>query len=227
MIRIHQCGGGNVGDMLTQPIIEFFIGDKTVNVKSTETNKVLGIGSIISWAVKENDIIWGSGLISDQKIKLPSCKILALRGRLTAQNVNSDCKVFGDPALLLPLMYNPQDIKKEYKLGIIEHYVDKNLYSNDGHRISVWSKWKSFVDEVLKCEKVVSSSLHGCVIADAYGIPVEWVELSNKVIGKGFKFRDYLTGTNRENFSENFDLQSIQTELIKVLQDEFNTADKS
>ncbi len=227
MIRIHQCGGGNIGDMITLPIVEHFLKKKVVNVKNTETGKLLGVGSIISWAVKENDIVWGSGLISDQKIELPPCKVLALRGMLTAENINSDCNVFGDPALLLPFLYNPTNIKKEHKVGVIEHYVDKNLYNGEGHRISVWMKWKEFIDEVLKCEKIVSSSLHGCVIPEAYGIPVEWIELSNKVIGKGFKFRDYLSGTKRTSFSEEFDLKSIQNKLIEVLQNEFNTTDKS
>lgn len=225
-LRIHQLGDGNVGDMLTQPIVEHILGVTTINVKHQESNKLLGVGSILSWAVMEGDVVWGSGNIADKPIKLPSCKILALRGKLSEKNTGVDCKVFGDPALLLPLIYNPRNIQKEHKLGIIEHYVDKGLYQNDGYRISVWQKWQNFVDEVIKCEKIVSSSLHGCIIAEAYGIPVEWVVLSDRVAGKGFKFRDHLSATNRTNFSESLDLKElkeIQNQLIKVLKDEYFT----
>jgi pyruvyltransferase len=223
MIKIYQCGGHNVGDSITKPLIEHFCQDDVLNCKKEDTGKLLGVGSILSWGVRDGDIIWGSGLISDKILKLPSCKVLALRGKLTAKNVNSSCEVFGDPALLLPLIYNPINIKKEYDVGVVEHYVDKGLYIGEGYRISILQNWKSFVDEILKCKHIISSSLHGCIIPEAYGIPVTWVQLSDKVIGKGFKFRDYLTGTNRVSFSETFDLNLIQKSLLNVLNNEFNT----
>jgi pyruvyltransferase len=223
-IKVRQCGGGNVGDMLTIPIVEYFLGVKAENVKDNDVNKLVGVGSILSWVPREGDVIWGSGLISDQVKTLPvNCKVLALRGKLSAKNIDSNCSTFGDPAVLLPLMYNPV-VEKKYELGIIEHYVDKNLYTEqDGHRISVWQNWKNFVEDVKSCERIVCSSLHGCIISEAYDIPVEWVVLSNKVIGNGFKFRDYLSATDRKSFSETFDKKYIQNNLVRVLLNEFNS----
>lgn len=216
-MKIYQYNHKNVGDNLTKPILEYFLNDTIEIVDPWIKNKLLGVGSIIHFA-SENDIIWGSGLISSNPVQLKNCNILALRGKLSANLLKSDCNVFGDPAVLMPLIYNPT-IEKIHKIGIIEHYVDKGLYKGDGHRIDVLLDWKSFINELKSCEYIKSSSLHGMILAEAYGIPCEWITLSNNIIGNGFKFRDYLSASDRINFSQPFDLITIQNNLLKVLRE--------
>ena len=225
-MNIYQWGGTNIGDAITKPIIDHILNINSVVVKKEETNKLIGIGSVLTWAVREKDVIWGSGLIEDKILNLPSHRVIALRGELTAKNINSDCEVFGDPGLLLPLLYNPK-IEIKHEIGIVEHFIDKGLYVGDGLRINILQNWKTFVDEIKSCKKIISSSLHGIVISEAYGIESEWVKLSNKVIGNGFKFYDYLSGTNRNSFQEKFDVEQIQKNLINVLKNEFNTRNQS
>ena len=135
----------NVGDSLSPVIISHFLGRKVEWVDKNYTPKLLAIGSIMK-ALRHNDVVWGSGVMSaNHKFgDLSDCKFLAIRGKLTRRILNIDCSNYGDPALLLPLIYNP-DVEKKYRVGIVEHYVDKNLYKGEGHKIDILQDTKSFI----------------------------------------------------------------------------------
>jgi pyruvyltransferase len=51
------------------------------------------------------------------------------------------------------------------------------------------------LQDIDKCDAILSSSLHGLVCADSLNIPNGWLSLSDKVFGKGFKFRDHFSAT--------------------------------
>lgn len=230
----------NVGDTLTPYILEHFIKDtEFVQVKEQASGKIMLVGSIMR-VIKSGDTILGVGVMreTDQFPQAKECKFLAVRGMMSQvilQKYGAEVPdVYGDPALLLPLMYNPKGIKKTHKVGIIPHFVDKReitekvgnkLAKGDSWKmIDIFLSWKEFIDEVLTCERVICSSLHGIVIAEAYGLPAEWVVLSDRVIGNGFKFKDYLTGTGRDiqgpgqfPILEKKVLEDIQKKLLKAL----------
>ena len=106
-------------------------------------------------------------------------------------------ELYGDPGLLLPLVYHPAVTGKQYSLGLIPHYVDyqkcKNMYRQhpDIKIVNVCQPVEKVVNEIRQCKATFSSSLHGLVVSHAYGIPSVWVEMSDLVTGKGYKFRDY------------------------------------
>lgn len=179
---------------------------KLVNCESEEPSYMI-CGSLLQHAIS-NNIIWGSGFISENNIvkDIPE-KIYAVRGKLTRNKllkIGIDCpEVYGDPALLYPKFYYPK-IEKKYKLGIVPHYIDKNN-SNIPHFvdteiliIDIMSGYENVIQQILSCERIVSSALHGIIISDAYKIPAMWIKFSNKVIGNGFKFRDYFSSVNRK-----------------------------
>ena len=115
---------------------------------------------------------------------------------LLAQGI--DCpEVYGDPALLLPHFFNP-DVPKRYSMGIVPHYIDKESPFLDRYRhdpqvliLDIESSIQDFVRAVKSCEVIFSSSLHGLICADSYGIPNTWIQFSDDVVGGDFKFRDY------------------------------------
>ena len=51
----------------------------------------------------------------------------------------------------------------------------------------------TFFAELTSCAAIASSSLHGLIFGEAYGLPTLWLRVSDKVIGGGFKFADWFS----------------------------------
>lgn len=226
----------NVGDTLTPEILHHFLpSDLTIQqVREDKSPKLLGVGSIMR-AILPGDTIWGTGVMNrtDKFPAASQCRFLAVRGKLSRDILIRDGgdvpEVYGDPAVLLPLMYRPE-VEVTHKVGVIPHFVDKRKVRNglqarklartDSVKvIDIFLPWQEFVKEVLSCEHIISSSLHGLIIAEAYGRTAEWVVLSHRVIGRGFKFRDYLTGTERAPQDEGIFPRLDEKVLAKQQQD--------
>lgn len=214
----------NFGDDLNKPIIEIISNKKVFFVQQINYNgeeNLAAIGSIIGTISTENSIIWGAGFISaDSPLSNVPKKICAVRGPLSKQRLddyNIDCPaIFGDPALLLPCIYSPKKEKK-YRYGVVPHMQDYDLPHVKRFRelhpeilfikLSGYKNWKAVIDEINSCEFVVSSSLHGLIVSDAYAIPNVFVQFSDLLMGGDFKFRDYMAGVNRK-YIEPVDLRS-------------------
>ena len=192
----------NVGDSLSLPIAQhFFTDDVTVISETQEVPNLMLVGSLIH----ECDIrthLCGMGLI------LPHIKcanrpdtVHAVRGPLTRYFLQRQGvlvpEIYGDPGVLLPEVIPPSDDAPEYAFGLIPHYVDKKrpvvelLRMQGVHILDVFAPVAEFVQELQKCEVLLFSSLHGIILAHAYGRKALWVWMSNDVIGNGFKFYDY------------------------------------
>lgn len=182
-------------------------------------------------------IVWGSGFLSDDKkfnLKESPKEILSVRGKLSREVLlkqGIDCpEIYGDPALLLPLFYNP-NVKKRYKLGIIPHIYDENnpLLKELNHKNEIiiitlhnYKDWHQIIDKINECELIFSSSLHGIIVADSYGIPNVWVEFSDKVIGNGFKFRDYYSSVSRNITAPVKIMKPINIDNINSYKEEYH-----
>ena len=161
----------------------------------------MAIGSIINHA-KHNTTIWGSG-IHDYNAKIPNVKfdIRAIRGPVSKkilEDNNITCpKIYGDPAILLPDFYNPKVLKtKDYI--IIPHYSKESNYKEYNNVVStITSDWKLFIQNILESKLVISGSLHGIILAEAYGIPAV---LLQDIDQDYLKYNDYYQSTGRPNY---------------------------
>lgn len=223
----------NFGDILNPVLIKALTKKEVqyVKIKYIDKEHFICIGSILSEARKDT-IVWGSGFVDNNSFckEVPK-KICAVRGPKTRELLikqGIECpEVYGDPALLLPSIYKPL-VKKKYKLGIIPHYIDQNSswlskIKNNPEILIIDILDKNifnFIDNILSCEKIASSSLHGIIVADAYNTPSLWIEFSKNILGNGFKFNDYFLSVGRKEESP-FNIQTT-TSILEVL-DNFKT----
>lgn len=206
----------NWGDIVNPVLIEHLSGRSVIraqavfNVRRRTTYSV--IGSVLDGLAQSPVEVWGSGFkFANSRFRVRPRRIHALRGPLSAaiarrQGIQVP-DVYGDPALLFPLLYSPPR-SVEYELGIIPHYADRSsphvarLGAVSGvHIIDITAGITEVPNQVARCAAIASSSLHGMILADAYGIPSTWIEFSDRVEGGGFKFRDYLAGVGRREES--------------------------
>lgn len=156
------------------------------------------IGSILRRA-KEHSIIWGAGIMFHNS-EVPKAKFLLVRGPLTRNRLlqlgYNVPERYGDPALLISLFNKPK-AKKKFKIGIVPHFLDyQEVYNkfgtHDGIRIInlLTNNPQEVIDEINNCEKILSSSLHGIIVAHALNIPVLWIKISEK-LRDDIKFYDY------------------------------------
>lgn len=214
-VKLQKKKKENYGDLLGKYLVEkiskkpvIWVKPSSFSLKNIFKPIYVTVGSILAH-INKNCIVWGSGIISkDQDIS--NAKFLAVRGPQTRNyllELGYDVpKVFGDPGILLPRYYNP-NISTEYKFGIIPHYNDfkivKDLYSGNENIIVIdlmTNDVESTTNEILKCQRIVSSSLHGIIIGHAYKIPAVWKRFSDKPFGDNIKFQDYFESVNIEPY---------------------------
>lgn len=200
-------GKYNIGDLLS-PYIVSKISPFPLEYESLDSRgKFCAVGSLINdRSLKTGGVFWGTGMLTaNVRHHSAFAEFLAVRGPITRASLLSagySCPhVYGDPALLMPNIV-PLKRTKEYRLGVIAHHSHRSLVScaDDVLFIDVLRKpgeEAEFVKEMCRCEAILSSSLHGVILAQAYGIPVCWFTVvKNPLSGAdpNKKFIDYYYG---------------------------------
>jgi hypothetical protein len=192
----------NLGDNLT-PWLLRKMGHTAYYVPiESDQSKFIISGSILSLA-DGACTVWGAGLGAiDQNVK-SSARIHAVRGPLSRMRCYGDCPpIYGDPGLLVPKFYSPRPFTSpgyshSRQIGLLPHFVDQArvfpVYeSHEGIRlINILDSVEAIADAVVGCDLIVSSALHGIILAVAYQVPFLWVRFSDLVIGGDFKFVDF------------------------------------
>ena len=196
----------NIGDQVAPLVLETVVGRRATQCRSSDTAHIVSIGSIFA-SVTRRSFVWGTGIMHpDFGIGAPDVgRILAVRGKLTYRAlVQAGLAVrdipLGDPGFLAPQLWVDTTTggRCTYRLGIVPHYVDwshpfiEYLRSQEDVLVlDVRDPPEIFFPALASCEAIVSTSLHGLIFAESLGLPNLWMELSDRVAGRGFKFHDW------------------------------------
>lgn len=217
--------GVNFGDDLLKNVFEHLSKGRYLwNPTSVFQKKVFIGGSVLDMA-RDGDYVWGAGLRNlGQRFFFKQLNVFAVRGPLTREFLirrGIECPaVFGDPGILTPRLY--PDLKGKSisgQKGIVPHFSEyeniKKLFSSqdDVVVINPCRPSRDVVSDIASCESIASSSLHGIIVAESFGIPAVWWRASeNEPI---YKYYDYYLSTGRagiyyNNVKDSFDYLSQQ-----------------
>lgn len=192
-------GHPNFGDALTPWLLPRY-GVVPVYRRPARA-RLAGVGSIIEFLPDEySGAIWGSGLIRDVEVSLPRARVLAVRGPLTRDRIGAPPDVaLGDPGILLS-RWLPAPTSPRQGIGLLPHGHHRGTawvegaarrLGDEGTVIDVHQGPATVARQISRCRVLITSSLHGLVVADSYGVPAVWTTLAPALDGGDFKFRDY------------------------------------
>ena len=201
----------NVGDLLSKVIFDYLLTYKGVkSLRSKRTLRITFIGSVIQFLTADA-IVYGSGFLFEyvaQQFAKKNLKldIRAVRGPLTKAKLEEIGyevpTVFGDPAILLPMFYTPPTVGDKKDFLVIPHWKTVDKYIEKGYPVlsPLTADWENFINEIASAKLIISSSLHGIILAEAYGIPAILLDEVEK--GNLFKYEDYYQSTGRKEFTK-------------------------
>lgn len=188
---------------------------------------LVAVGSLLE-SVNRHCIVWGTGM-AQSTLRINPGRVIMTRGFLSqkivenmgGQVLNKEC---GDPALLLPLIYNP-DVEKKYDITIIPHRSHYERMKEDiaksHHHIHIVNLTvesevdiEAIIKEIKQSRFILSSSLHGIIVAHAYGIPALRVYFED-LPGGDFKFKDYFSSVDIPYYTPLDWKQIIAANMVK------------
>jgi len=190
--------------------------------------------------------IWGAGFIIGKNqykyMKRPFYKpefyfrkisLHAVRGKKSLKRLEKifktkfpDC-VIGDPGLLVSELSNLNHVKKNYRIGIIPHHIEKNdaAYKNllikNSKIIDIEAPIDDILHSIAECDIIASASLHGLIAADSLGIPNGRIIASNKIIGGNYKYNDYYTSLNTKKVEIDLRKYEFTEKHVQLIADNY------
>lgn len=216
----------NFGDALSPMIVGHMSGREVVHVGPRKA-ELFAIGSLIQvvrralGADAHRDVnnderpgIWGSGLLH----KVGSLEFLQrltvhlVRGPRTAALLGLEAVRFGDAGLLAPELFAPAP--RTDRIGVMPHHSQKDdpafgaLIASDPAFVLIdpAADVAQTCAAISSCAHVLSSSLHGLIVADAYGVPNTWIDPGAQ---KHLKYQDYADAVGRDDMSSPRDLSEL------------------
>ncbi len=199
----------NFGDAISPVVLAHMSGRDVVHAGVNRAD-IWAIGSLLQVVKRtfsdpqdHKPMIWGTGLLHPVNgiAFLDNVDIALVRGPITAALLGIDAQQFGDPALLINAAW-PHSKVSSGKIGIVPHhsladdpelaaFVRRNpVY----HVIDPRDPADAVCAAIAACDHVFASSLHGLIVADAYGVPNTWLD----PVGQSrLKYLDYAASVGR------------------------------
>ncbi len=198
---------GNLGDLMGFHIADAVLGAGSydrLGIRSKDAlpaGTVAIVGSLIAAVTHAPCRVVGGGLINGNRREYgPGFRADGVRGFLTQAVLERDAKqrpeVIGDPGLLLADLEPMPRAARRRPLGFIVHAVDREEFvrrypEHEQDIVDNYATRSEFVHALAQYRAIASTSLHGCIFAHSYGVPVAPFVLTDQVFGGDFKFRDH------------------------------------
>ena len=192
-----------------------------------KTKHLYAVGSILNMGA-QNATIWGSGMLEEPRKAIillfkffRKLDIRLVRGPKTREwllKMGYKCpELYGDPALIMPMIYKPKKSKKtNNKIVVIKHFSDEKKLEKNKKFIYLdpivnINHYEDIIDDIASAKLVISSSLHGIIIAEAYGVPA--ILMKGSQTDNKFKYDDYYYSTGRFNY----DIADNENDALELL----------
>ncbi|GHB49725.1 hypothetical protein GCM10007094_43780 [Pseudovibrio japonicus] len=127
----------------------------------------------------------------------------------------------GDGGLLAHHLLEGRTIEKKYKVGIVPHFAEAHLslFSEMQREIpqstilDITKGALPFLEDLARCEAVVSTAMHPLIVCDALGIPNLWGRIS-EARTTIFKFHDYYSALDTQQEPVQIEKQGVTYEDI-------------
>jgi Polysaccharide pyruvyl transferase. len=201
----------NFGDRITEDVVAYVSGQE-IKRENAANADIFAIGSImldvrrgIRRGNEGQPWIWGSGALRPMNTDfVDHIRVAAVRGPITRELLGLKTDVFGDPGVLMSLVLD-EKIAKTGRIGVIPHFTK---ISETAERLAGLGDEVMIIDpaqenhldvvrQIAGCEAVFSSSLHGLIVADAFGVPNVWLDPDGNHDCARLKFYDYAAGVGR------------------------------
>lgn len=210
-LRLYYWPAPNFGDALSRLVVEHVSGRAVVHAGPKQA-EVFALGSLMHviskhWTDRvrgEGPFLWGTGLLNPfyRKTFLENVRVRLLRGPISAAFLRLKMTEFGDPGLLADEAVGPVEDRHD-RVAIVPHhsqmldprFVDMVEADPALHLIDVRLDPETVCRDIAASAHVFSASLHGLIVADAYGVANTWMDPEAQ--GR-LKYHDYAASIGRD-----------------------------
>jgi pyruvyltransferase len=183
-------------------LVEAILAERGIDPVSGADKRLLTVGSIMHFA-HAGDVVWGTGVNGKRHglSEHPLLDVRAVRGPLTRrilQEAGNDVpEIYGDPGLLWARFWPREHYADgpRQAVGIVPNMHDWPRHASDPRAINPQGSVHEVIGRIARCDFIVSTSLHGLVIAESFGIPARLIPPSTEPM---HKYHDYYGGTGRD-----------------------------